>query len=94
MLMFTAPGFTLSILPLFFRAHKASDLNGIRSPGIAPRRLEYKWRAPGVKNPSKNVARRVKDICFAVGRLGRAPFAREPPTSLISFYFSRVPTNP
>lgn len=55
--------------------------------GIAPCRREYKWRAPGVKNPSKNVARRVKDICFAVERLGRALCAREPPTLLISFYF-------
>lgn len=74
---------------VFFVAHKTSDLNGIRSSGIAPRRREYKWRAPGVKNPSKNVARRVKDICFAVERLGRALRAREPPTLLISFYFSR-----
>jgi len=72
---------------VFFEAHKTSDLNGIRSSGIAPRRREYKWRAPGVKNPSKNVARRVKDIYFAVERLGRALCAREPPTLLISFYF-------
>lgn len=76
MLMFTAPGFTLSIFTAFFEAHKTSDLNGIRSSGIAPRRREYKWRAPGVKNPSKNVARRVKDICFAVERLGRALYMR------------------
>lgn len=61
---------------VFFEAHKTSDLNGIRSSGIAPRRREYKWRAPGVKNPSKNVARRVKDIYFAVERLGRALCAR------------------
>lgn len=76
MLMFTAPGFTLSIFAAFFEVHKTSDLNGIRSSGIAPRRRDYKWRAPGVKNPSKNVARRVKDICFAVERLGRALYTR------------------
>lgn len=29
-----------------------------------------------MKNPSKNVARRVKDICFAVERLGRALYTR------------------
>ena len=76
MLMFTEPEFTLSIFAAFFEVHKTSDLNGIRSSGIAPRRREYKWRAPGVKNPSKNVARRVKDICFAVERLGRALYTR------------------
>jgi len=93
--MFTAPGFTLSIFAAFFEVHKTSDLNGIRSSGIAPRRRDYKWRAPGVKNPSKNVARRVKDICFAVERLRSRPvYAREPPTSPISFYFSRASTNP
>lgn len=95
MLMFTAPGFTLSIFAAFFEAYKTSDLNGIRSSGIAPRRREYKWRAPGVKNPSKNVARRVKDICFAVERLGRALYTRENLLLLSSrFIFARPSTNP
>lgn len=78
----------------FFETHKTSDLNGIRSAGIAPRRREYKWRAPGVKNPSKNVARRVKDICFAVERLGRALVCAREGTSysshLILFFRERL----
>jgi len=89
MLMFTAAGFTLSIFATFFEAHKTSDLNGIRSSGIAPRRREYKWRAPGVKNPSKNVARRVKDICFAVERLGRALYTRRDLLFLSSSFIFR-----
>lgn len=92
-----APGFARAralYFAAFLGSHKTSDLNGIRSPAVAPRRQEYKWRAPGVKNPSKNVARRVKDICFAVERLGRALprgnhllLSLYPSFSLVPFYF-------
>lgn len=40
---------------------------------------EYKRRSQSVKNPSKNVVRRVRDIFFAAGRALSLPLA--------SFYF-------
>lgn len=66
---------------------------------------EYKWRAPGVKNPSKNVARRVRDICFAAERCLRSRPVRanqaNPPYSyshlsffLFCCFFFLASTNP
>lgn len=60
-----------------------------RDGRIAPRRREYKWRAPAVKNPSKNVARRVKGHLLRGRTPSVAPRAKVPPTLFLSLSFYR-----